>query len=425
MKITVYRPNQIGGCITEIESRAGTRIIIDIGSNLPGNQDGEKVDVKTLTAPERCAGVFVTHYHGDHIGEYKNVHGKTNIYIGEVAKQVFSTLQKRLSKSEEITGVTSDDVERVNDFKAFTHGNPITNIPGFKITPIRTDHSAFDSYMFLIDDGEKRVLHTGDFRTHGWTGVKAEDALAEYAGRVNALICEGTMLSRERSRVYTENDLYHDAKKLLRHNRNVFVLCSSTNIDTIASFYMAAQEGNGNPRRRVVADGYQKSVLKAISNSATDLKYDMKYVSVYLPDKDYKAEEDRIKRQHCLDEMTQMGFCMFIRATPFFEEPLRLFRNNLIIYSMWEGYLEENKPYTDAVKIDFLNKAKANGSILIPLHTSGHAYEDTILKICDKIKPEIIMPIHSERSIRFEELKNEGKIAGRIMRMEHKKSVEI
>ena len=41
MKITVYRPNQIGGCITEIESKAGTRIIIDIGSNLPGNQDGE------------------------------------------------------------------------------------------------------------------------------------------------------------------------------------------------------------------------------------------------------------------------------------------------------------------------------------------------------------------------------------------------
>ena len=30
MKITVYRPNQIGGCVTEIESRGGTRIIIDV-----------------------------------------------------------------------------------------------------------------------------------------------------------------------------------------------------------------------------------------------------------------------------------------------------------------------------------------------------------------------------------------------------------
>ena len=31
MRITVHRPNQIGGCITKIESKAGTRIIIDIG----------------------------------------------------------------------------------------------------------------------------------------------------------------------------------------------------------------------------------------------------------------------------------------------------------------------------------------------------------------------------------------------------------
>lgn len=29
-----------------------------------------------------------------------------------------------------------------------------------KITPIRTDHSAFDSYMFLIEADGKRILHT-------------------------------------------------------------------------------------------------------------------------------------------------------------------------------------------------------------------------------------------------------------------------
>jgi len=30
MKIKVHRPNQIGGCITEIESMSGSRIIINI-----------------------------------------------------------------------------------------------------------------------------------------------------------------------------------------------------------------------------------------------------------------------------------------------------------------------------------------------------------------------------------------------------------
>ena len=76
MRITVYRPNQIGGCVTEIESRGGARIIVDVGSNLPG-VDGESVDIEALT--KSCSGVFVTHYHGDHVGEYRNVHTGTDI----------------------------------------------------------------------------------------------------------------------------------------------------------------------------------------------------------------------------------------------------------------------------------------------------------------------------------------------------------
>ena len=36
MKVTIHRgTHQIGGCITQIESNSGTKIIIDIGENLP------------------------------------------------------------------------------------------------------------------------------------------------------------------------------------------------------------------------------------------------------------------------------------------------------------------------------------------------------------------------------------------------------
>lgn len=42
MEVIVHRgTNQIGGCITEVKSNFGTRIIIDIGANLP-TADGEK-----------------------------------------------------------------------------------------------------------------------------------------------------------------------------------------------------------------------------------------------------------------------------------------------------------------------------------------------------------------------------------------------
>ena len=36
MTITIHRGiNQIGGCITEIKSEKGTKILIDLGHNLP------------------------------------------------------------------------------------------------------------------------------------------------------------------------------------------------------------------------------------------------------------------------------------------------------------------------------------------------------------------------------------------------------
>ena len=39
MKVKIHRgTHQIGGCITEIESNKGTKIIIDIGENLPSKE---------------------------------------------------------------------------------------------------------------------------------------------------------------------------------------------------------------------------------------------------------------------------------------------------------------------------------------------------------------------------------------------------
>ena len=41
MKITIHRGlNQIGGCITEIQSLSGTKVLIDLGHNLPDGGGG-------------------------------------------------------------------------------------------------------------------------------------------------------------------------------------------------------------------------------------------------------------------------------------------------------------------------------------------------------------------------------------------------
>ena len=77
MEIIIHRgTHQIGGCVTEIKSNSGTRIAIDIGENLPSmvRKENPELKIEGLTQGEpEFKAVFVTHYHGDHIGLYKNI----------------------------------------------------------------------------------------------------------------------------------------------------------------------------------------------------------------------------------------------------------------------------------------------------------------------------------------------------------------
>ena len=67
MRITLHRPHQIGGCITIIETD-GVKVVIDLGSNLPGTNKEEltKAHVEQITSGANA--IFFTHYHGDHTG---------------------------------------------------------------------------------------------------------------------------------------------------------------------------------------------------------------------------------------------------------------------------------------------------------------------------------------------------------------------
>jgi ribonuclease J len=125
--------------------------------------------------------------------------------------------------------------------------------------------------------------------------------------------------------------------------------------------------------------------------------------------------------------MKDKGFCMFIRAVSFFEEPLTRFADrghNLLIYSMWEGYLQKDKSYTDPKLITFIERAKENGCRVEKKHTSGHAYEEAIIEVCGIIKPEVIIPIHSENPDKWEELAQAKMICGKVKRLEHKECVD-
>lgn len=108
------------------------------------------------------------------------------LYIGKASKEILKRLNNRTRK------FPVELVERIRTFEA-----PQTIVIGdIAITPLFVDHSAYDAHMFLIEADGKRVLHTGDFRNHGFRGKGLLPTLRKYVGKVDALICEGTTLNR-------------------------------------------------------------------------------------------------------------------------------------------------------------------------------------------------------------------------------------
>lgn len=382
MKIIIHRgTHQIGGCVTEIQSSSGTRIAIDIGENLPSQEDTniEPLDVKGLTSEgeSNFDAVFVTHYHGDHIGLYNQVLPQIPIYIGKVSKEIFKIVQKRLVDAKMVPEV---NLTRIEKFETYQIPKKV-RIKDITITPIEVDHSAFNSHMLLIEADGKKVLHTGDFRTHGQRGGKVLEAIEKYVGIVDCLICEGTTLSRDKGNFMTEHELQRRAKEIFQDSQYTFVMCSSTNIDRIAAIHKASLQAG----RWFVCDSYQNNILKYIDSIARSKLY--KFQGKVL-----------IYHKNILDMMKTRGFVMLVRNNEFSKHVMKQFPQSTFVYSEWEGYLEPE--FVEYQKMqEFVPKDA------IHLHTSGHADYEAIKKVCQLVKPKVLIPIHGERPEAFKEIR--------------------
>ena len=395
MNIIIHRGiNQIGGCITEIATD-NTKIIIDLGSNLPGCQGEEftKQDIERITAG--ADAVYYTHFHGDHVGLSGYVHDNVEQFIGKGAQEVnickYSVLAKHDSKYEH-------DLTVAQNMKIYEAAQryDIGGKGEIFVTPYFVDHSAFDSYMFLIEADHKRILHTGDFRGHGYLSKGLEQVLDLKAKNIDVLITEGTMLGRLDEKVMHESMIKAGAKALLKEDQRphfLFALCSSTDMDRLASFHAACKETGA----KFLCDSYQKSVLDIFT----------KYAAPYSKLFDFDDETTLVLGNNCDFErdLRSNGFIMPVRASSqldFVKKMMHYFPEAELVYSMWKGYYEGTEEQKNQNVIDFVNLFHGRFHYL---HTSGHADVETLEKVCRITNPSIgVIPIHRDKNTRFEDL---------------------
>lgn len=374
MNITVHRgTHQIGGSAIEISTES-TRIILDFGNELTLDETYSpiKLDIDGVTKGTlNCDGIVISHYHMDHLGQLTSALRGIPLYIGELSKEVA------------LIGAEYQDKDlylRLLGANTFRGGEAFT-IGDIRIRPLVVDHSAVDSYMFVIEADGKRILYTGDFRLHGLRGHVLEKLIKTYIGDVDVLITEGTSLSRNANNSISEREVLDDISSYIQDGKYVFVICSSTNIDRIMGIW------HNMPTDKVlICDAYQKRILDTVTDN---VYYES---SLYRrPDAPLVLDIGAYPKYY-MDN----GFVSLVRGTENYISHIKKFPKDdvRIIYSMWTGYIEKNLMLKDLLE--------TYPSYIC--HASGHVCKADLVEFIDLVNPDVIIPIHTDSPKKLEML---------------------
>ena len=237
-------------------------------------------------------------------------------------------------------------------------GVPIEVNDDITVTGYEVDHSAFDAFMYFVEADGTNILHTGDFRDHGHRGHVIKNGvdhniildvidyyiLQNGRRKVDILITEGTMMGeRSNEKRFSEKDLMTWAADYFKENRYIFLKISSTNVDSLASFYQAAKiNGMGMYVNSYILNPFR--VYRAAGRKHGTKMYDF-YGAKQLPFlPDFDGEED-LEAQKILDEMRKKGFVAIVGEYDPYERIMNALSavNPKMIYSMWDGYLNPKK----------------------------------------------------------------------------------
>lgn len=385
MNIHIHRgQNQIGGSIIEI-SDDKTRLFFDIGINLDESDEVEVPEIDgLLCGAPNCDGVFISHYHSDHLGLTDKLLDGIPVFMGE--------------KAYEIITAAADYREKQLSFKPhYIYDKDKIMLGKFTITPFLCDHSAFDSYMFLIEHGDKTILYTGDFRANGRLDF---EALLSDLPKVDVLITEGTTLTREGQENIQEELLEDIAVNYIQDKKGpIFIMMSAQNIDRLVT----AQNIADKTGRVFLQDIYTAQIAKSC-----DVLSDKARVFMTGGDKQYQQLQRFNTVKIGKYEISKTPFLMCIRQSMknYLAKlnDLVSFEGGVLFYGMWKGYMEQPEMK------EFLEWMTSKGVKIHILHTSGHADSITIERIIEQTTPKTIIPVHTENSDWFNKFEVETNI---------------
>jgi len=409
MNFKIHRgAKEIGGSCVEIWTET-TRILLDFGMPLVEN-DGKEFDFgkyKSLTSAELIQkgvlpdikglyndtdklidGVIISHPHQDHYGLSNFIHKNIRQYLGEATFKVI-----------EISNLFTPQNIHIENPVFFEKGK-VFQIGDISIIPYWADHSAFDSYSFLVESNGKSIFYSGDFRGHGRKSGAFVWFTHNAPQYVDYLLLEGTAIGRENKPFKSETEIENEFAVVFKQPGKInLVYTSGQNIDRLVSIYKACKRTN----KIFVVDVYVATILKELSVFAgipfpSENFKNLKVVFPYYSSRRLTREGNQEilfqfkKFKITKEEITSQSENIVMIVRPSMQKDLEHIigiEGGNIVYSLWDGYL--NKADTNKF-IEYLSNRKF---FFYNIHTSGHADIDTLKRMVEAVKPKNIVPIHT------------------------------
>ena len=297
---------------------------------------------------------------------------------------------------------------------------PLTGHHGasFSLQCFPVDHSIPGACAWGIETSSGWVVYSGDLRQHG-KRAELTRRFVEAASRLRprALILEGTNVQREAN--VAEQDVYQNGLKAIAGSDKLVIAdFSARDIDRLLTFLRIAKE----TRRKLAIlprDAYLLKTMRLLEPGIPDINQEeslviyqetiaSKYPALWLRNL-FRDYETKI----VLAEDVTSAQDQFVLCFSFYDlnelPSIHPKDGSLYVYS-------SSEPHDEEQEIDFRRlhswlkhfgvrgiglPMESHGQWTIPesekgLHASGHASSTDLLDIARQIKPDILIPVHSE-----------------------------
>ncbi len=293
-------------------------------------------------------------------------------------------------------------------------------IKGLRVHWHRVDHSIPGAAAFVVETSAGRVAYTGDLRFHGRLG-KATWEMAEDWARmgINILLCEGTRLG-DLGRVVDEDEVHENALRLTcaAAGRLVVADFAARNLERLRTFLEVARETG----RRLAVQPKDAYLLEALTLVSDDFRRALQDPHVVLYDDVKSAPRPweqtlRERWQHRLvgpDEVSAdpgqyILCCSLWDMNDLLDLPPETVEGGVYLYANSKAYDEEQAVDLERLRqwvrhLGLTMEGDPDAPNAARLHASGHASEAELVEFVRRVRPRVLVPVHTEKPARWQEL---------------------